>query len=88
MSATILELSNGHCSLEFAESYLPSVMMGIQKLWGESITGPYVASQSVRFGGCDFVFQIEWDDPCLIACSDEGSLMLRRLAVLLSGDLI
>ena len=83
----VLELSDGNCSLELGEISLAVVKTRIEELWGVMETGSYLASQSVRFGDCDFLFQKEWDDPCLISLSTEGAAHLRRLAQSLSGIL-
>lgn len=81
----VLELSNGNCSLEVGEVSLVELKKCIETLWGTIEIGPYFASQSVRFGDCDFVFQNEWDDPCLISLSTEGAAHLRRLAQTFPG---
>lgn len=85
MPERILELSNGHCSLEFAPDDIPEIRKAIQVIWGDPRSGSYVASQSVEFGGCKFVYQNEWDDPCLISLSIEGNPLLRQLADHLAG---
>ncbi len=83
----VLELSDGNCSLEVGELSLVELKKCIERLWGAVEIGPYITSQSVRFGDCDFVFQNEWDDPCLISLSTAGASHLRRLAESFSGIL-
>jgi hypothetical protein len=75
----LLRLSNGHTSLEFASSDLSSVAAAIQKLFGIPETDrSHAFLTAYRFGGSSFVFQNEWDDPCLISGTDEGDEILRQ----------
>lgn len=80
MAVRILELPNGHVSLEFEPDEVLAVVRAIQQIWGAPEMTAYVASQSVEFGGCKFVFQNEWHDPCLISLTAEGNPLLRQLA--------
>jgi len=79
MAVTLLPLSNGHSSLEFAPSDLPSVAAAIRDRYGEPDRRLHPACAEYRFGGCSFTFQNDWDEPCLIAGSAEGDAILRAL---------
>ena len=85
MAVTLLPLSNGHYSLEFEPSDMPSVAAAIRDRYGEPGKCQYPASADYSFGGCHFTFQNEWDDPCLIAGSVEGDEILKALHEALGG---
>ena len=85
MGVSILELPTGNCSLEIQTNDVPDVRQAIKERWGEMVMGPYLSSQSVKFGGTEFVFQNEWDDPCLVSTSPAGISILHELAELLSA---
>jgi hypothetical protein len=40
----------------------------------------------VKFGGEEFTFQNEWDDPCLISHSANGDELLRDIRAHFEGD--
>ncbi len=84
MTVSLLELSEGGCSLEFEPEDLPAVKAAIHALFGKVRIESHVITSTVRFGGEDFTFQNEWDDPCLITSTAAGEAMLRRLAERLS----
>lgn len=79
MALTLLPLSNGHYSLEFEPTDLPSVASAIRDHYGVPDKRQYPTSAEYRFGGCSFTFQNEWDDPCLISGSAAGDEILRNL---------
>ncbi|MEB2843600.1 hypothetical protein GAO09_05545 [Rhizobiales bacterium RZME27] len=79
MTITLLPLPSGRCSLEFAPSDLSSVALAIERLYGVPDTKLHPASAEYCFGGCSFIFQNEWDDPCLISCAAEGTIVLENL---------
>jgi hypothetical protein len=79
MAMTLLALSTGHYSLEFEPSDLPGVRSVIRQLYGRPETRRNPVLTELRFGGCSFTFQNEWDDPCLISGSSEGDEILRAL---------
>ncbi|WP_206539698.1 hypothetical protein [Leisingera sp. ANG-S5] len=75
----ILELSSGRLSLEFSASDLTAVREAIESIYGVPEITAYPACASVKFAGCMFVFQNEWNDPCLISQSEEGNRILKDL---------
>jgi hypothetical protein len=79
MAIALLALPEGGYSLEFEPSDLPRVRAAINERYGQPRQRDYPASSSLRFGGCDFVFQDEWDAPCLISSSSEGGDILKAL---------
>ena len=79
MTIRILELRNGHISLEFDTNDIPVVAAGIKSLFGDATQEQFVLCSSIGFGGSEFIFQNEWDDPCLISTTVEGDECLRRL---------
>jgi hypothetical protein len=85
MAVTLLALPNGHYSLEFETSNLPSVIAAIHERYGVPGKRRYPILAVYSFGGCDFTFQNEWDDPCLVAGSEEGSEILKALHAILGG---
>jgi hypothetical protein len=85
MAVTLLLLSDGHSSLEFDPSDMPSVASAIRDHYGEVDKRQYPMLVEYRFGGCSFTFQNEWDDPCLISASVEGDQILRILHATLNS---
>ena len=79
MNVRILELNNGHVSLEFGEKDVSLVAMTATKLFGEVSHKPYIMAAEVYFGGAKFTYQDEWNDPCLISNTDLGDACLRRV---------
>jgi hypothetical protein len=85
MAVTLLPLSDGHSSLEFEPSDIPSMASAVRDRYGEVDKRHYAMSTKYRFGGCSFTFQNEWDDPCLISASAEGDEILRILHATLNS---
>lgn len=85
MAITLLPLSDGHVSLEFATSDLDLIGSAIRREYGVPVVKRHVMSAEYRFGGASFTFQNEWDDPCLISGSDEGDQILRHLAAVIAA---
>ena len=79
MAVTLLPLANGHTSLEFSPAELPSVSATIQKLFGSPEQDRHPFTTEYRFGGSCFIFQNEWDDPCLISATVEGDEILGQV---------
>ena len=79
MAVTLLPLSDGHYSLEFEPSDLPSVALAIRENYGVPDKRQHPISIAYRFGGCSFTFLNEYDDPCLISGSAEGDKILKNL---------
>jgi hypothetical protein len=85
MSVSLLSVGE-HLSLEFGPSDLEAVRSYIREHYPD--TGSKVAGIAtvVKFGGEDFTFQNEWDDPCLISHSSEGDKLLRNIHLHLGGS--
>lgn len=85
MPVTLLK-AGGHLSLEMAPGDLDRVGRCIRELYPDSDSRTAGRAKVYSFGGCEFVFQNEWDDPCLISNSAEGDAILEALhARLVSG---
>ncbi|MEG3145968.1 hypothetical protein U1839_15010 [Sphingomonas sp. RT2P30] len=78
MAVTLLQ-TGGHLSLEFASSYLAAVRDHIRARYPDVETEFAGIATIVRFGGEEFTFQNEWDDPCLISGSAKGDVILRSI---------
>lgn len=81
MTVTLLPLSDGRFSLEFATSDLPSVTAAIRERYGAPDKHEWPTLTEYRFGGCKFTFQNE----CLISGSAEGDDILKDLYRSLTG---
>lgn len=79
MPFRLLKLSGGTLSLEFETSDLPRVREVIKAAYGKIEIESYPICASVKLGGCEFVFQNEWNDPCLISKTAGGSQILTSL---------
>ncbi|MDO9587979.1 MAG: hypothetical protein Q7J13_08580 [Brevundimonas sp.] len=80
MAISILNLSGGGVSLEFSSADARAVREAIRQRYGRMRRRWFVLSAEVTFGGERFLFQNEWNDPCLISRSAAGGEMLERLA--------
>jgi len=58
---------------------MPAVAEAIKKRYGIPEEKRHIMCIEYFFGGGHFIFQDEWDDPCLIATSDDGSRILKQL---------
>ncbi len=58
---------------------MPLVAAAIRDRYGEPGKRQFPASTRYSFGGCHFTFQNEWDDPCLVAGSTDGDVILKAL---------
>jgi len=86
MAVTLLSLSNGLLSLEFEPSDMSSVAAVIRARFGEVSSRPLPTATRYTFGGCSFLFQNEWDDPCLVSQCVEGSKLLKEIWAVLKAD--
>jgi hypothetical protein len=69
-----------HLSLEFDTSDLDAVRAYIREKYPDVSAQPAgVIATTVRFGGEEFTFQNDWDDPCLISGSSNGDELLRAI---------
>lgn len=79
MAVTLLPLPNGTSSLEFAPVDMQLVRGAISYLFGEAIPELHGSYSRIVFGGETFLFEQEWDAPCLIASTVVGSLLLVQI---------
>ena len=82
---TLLSLPDGNTSLEFASDDIEAVRQAILDLFGEPTSEQHITYSTIAFGGERFLFQNEWDDPCLIASTEAGSRLLLQIERRLSG---
>jgi hypothetical protein len=80
MAVSLLRLSDGGRSLEFAPDELGAVFAVIRELFGEPSVKKGLDMASVGFGGAAFIYQDTWDDPCLISTDRRGVEILEQLA--------
>lgn len=86
MAVTLLSLSDGHSSsLEFASEDIELVRQAIFDLFGETASQRGLTYSTMEFGGEKFLFQKEWDDPCLIASTEAGRTLLLQIERRLSA---
>jgi hypothetical protein len=78
MSVSLLNVGD-HFSLEFDTSDRDAVRSYIRERYGEVSSKAAGIATVVTFGGEDFTFQNEWDDPCLISHSVKGDDLLRAI---------
>ncbi|WP_171178771.1 hypothetical protein [Ruegeria sp. HKCCD8929] len=79
MAIGLLKLSSGHFSLEFEEEDVSDVVEAIRTEFGKAEQKQFVMAREVKFGGATFVFQNEWQDPCLVSSSLQGDQCLRQI---------
>ena len=70
--------------MEFEESDLMRVSSVVRENYPDVASRWEGIVQVISFAGCEFVFQNEWEDPCLISGSSEGDVILRNLHSLLT----
>lgn len=78
MTVSLLQVGD-HLSLEFDTSDLDDVRAYIREQYPDTTTYPAGIATGILFGGEQFTFQNEWDDPCLISASIKGDEMLRTI---------
>lgn len=78
MSVSLLNVGD-HLSLEFDTSDLDAVRSYIRDRYADMSSKAAGVATVVTFGGEDFTFQNEWDDPCLISRSVRGDDLLRAI---------
>lgn len=80
MAVELTYLSDGGCSLEFDTSDATVVVKAVRRLYGKLVVvRSYGPGATIRFGGCEFHYHDEWDDPCIISSSPEGEKILKAL---------
>jgi hypothetical protein len=80
MAFSLMPLSDGLVSLEFEVDDHEALRQTIRAMYGnvqQQPAGPWI--DKVSFGGQEFVYQDEWDEPCLIAHTPKGSEILKEL---------
>lgn len=88
MTIELLELQDGGASLEFEEADIAAVLDAAHARFGRLEVERDVLHAVYRFGGCAFILQNEWDDPCLIAEGPEGVEILRTLCADLNDGVV
>ena len=78
MSVSLLKVGS-RLSLEFDTSDLDAMRSYIGERYAEVSSKAAGIATIVMFGGEEFMFQNEWDDPCLISQSAKGDDLLRAL---------
>ena len=80
MAVTLVSLSDGKSSsLEFASDNIEIVRQAILDLFGVATSEQHITYSTIVFGGEKFLFQNEWDDPCLIASTKAGRNLLLQI---------
>lgn len=79
-------LSTGHYSLECAEEDLGGVRTALRELCGTPRVVNYGPFITYTFEVAEFIFQNEWDAPCLISSSDLGDRILEQVTGILARD--
>jgi hypothetical protein len=77
---SILEVSAGRVSLEFASDEREVVFAAAKRRYGPAQHKWFVTDAQATFGEETFAFQDEWGEACLISLTTEGAAMLRTLA--------
>ena len=79
MAISLLPLSNGSVSLELDPADFDDVREVITVLFGAVASDARPSYSRLTFGGETFLFEQEWNEPCLIAMSEAGGLMLEQI---------
>ena len=88
MAVELLDLQNDGASLEFENEDLPAVQQAILARFGRLETERHLIYENWRFGGCEFTFQNDGDDPCVIGSSPAEVAMLRSLCADLNDGVV
>lgn len=79
MTVSLLRLSNGDCSLEFAPADIDRVRAVLLLKYGAPTVERHPILTIYQFPKASLIFQNECDDPCLIASNEQGVEMLEYL---------
>ena len=74
----LLELRKGVVSLEFLPSERDKLVRRLER-FGTVKRRTQASYDMISVGTVQFIHQDEWDEPCLISTSAEGSDLLRAL---------
>ena len=72
-------LSAAGVSLEFDPDDTNQVLGAIHDHYGKPWNRQNITHIDFKFGGADFILLDEWDAPCLIASTQEGTDILKAL---------
>ena len=81
----IIEMASNNVSLEFGPSELDAVLSGLRG-YGQLRREARTTYELLTVDGEQFIFENEWDEPCLISKSARGDAMLRELAAAARSD--
>lgn len=79
MVCALLDLDNGHVSLECETSDMAALMAAIETRYGRLKVTPMAVSAVYHFGDSRFTYSDDWAEPCLISGSPAGDAILRQL---------
>jgi len=79
MTVRLSQINDQTYSLEFDVSDIKLVEAAIKTKYGKPKTKTAGIATIYEFGGCDFTFQNQWEDPCLISDNVEGHKILEEL---------
>ncbi len=74
----LLNLHDGHLSLEFGQQDWPTLRSRMRRVGDVSIRQE-ATHGIVSVNGVQFILLNDWDDPCLISASAKGDELLRLL---------
>jgi hypothetical protein len=72
-------LSGAGSSLEFDPDDTSRVLGAIRDCYGKLWKRQNIIHIDFKFSGADFIFLDEWDEPCFIASTQEGTEILKAL---------
>lgn len=70
---------NERLSLEMDPTGLDAVRAFIDQTYPDVATRVAGVVTLIRFGGCEFIFANEWDEPCLLSKTAAGDELLRSI---------
>lgn len=84
MAVRLIQIDDKTLSLEFDVADIDRVEATIKNKYGKLRKKRAGIATNYKFGGCNFNFQNEWEDPCLITDTAKGREILKDLNSLLS----
>jgi hypothetical protein len=75
----LLELPEGMVSLEFEPSERDGLIRSLKR-FGPLKRRPRATHVDISVGGEQFIYENEWDEPCLISTSKGAAAILREVA--------